>query len=395
MNQFEPLYTKAQLIVKSLQNELTDEESIQLNEWIESNNNNNALFTELSNEQTLISELEILSRFQAENDWDKLKAQTLQQPTKGQHIKINRTIWLSVAATLIIGSFFAGQFLLNHEKPIFSSKYPIDRKNDIQPGGNKATLQLADGTTITLNDSINGFRASQHHVNLLINKGAITYQSSGEKENEILFNTVSTPKGGQYELLLEDGTRVWLNAASSLKYPTAFSGNERIVELTGEGYFEVAHNTLKPFRVIMPGLAKVEAIGTSFNINSYSDEHATKATLIEGKVKVSFGSNTVMLNPGQQANVLKSGEILLNNKIDVSEVIAWKNGQFIFNSVNIESIMRQISRWYEIEVVYNESFNQETFSGIVSRKSNLSDVLKIMEEGGVKFRIEGKKIYVY
>ena len=285
--------------------------------------------------------------------------------------------------------------MLNHAKPVFSSKYPIASKNDIQPGGNKATLQLADGTTITLNDSINGFRASQHHVNLIINKGAITYQSNGEQENEILFNTVSTPKGGQYELLLEDGTRVWLNAASSLKYPTAFSGNERIVELKGEGYFEVAHNALKPFRVIMPGLSKVEAIGTSFNINSYSDEYATKATLIEGKVKVSFGNNTVMLNPGQQADVLKSGQILLNNKIDVSEVIAWKNGQFIFNSVNIESIMRQISRWYEIEVVYNESFNQETFSGIVSRKSNLSEVLKIMEEGGVKFRIEGKKIYVY
>jgi ferric-dicitrate binding protein FerR (iron transport regulator) len=395
MNQFEPLSSKAALIVKSLQNDLTVQERLSLNEWLAESEANQALYNELTNEATLASELAILAKFDAQADWQKIAEQTIGKQTKTAPVfSINYRKWLSAAAILLIACLGVFQFWLNRNNshPIAkNSKHPII---DIAPGGNKATLKLADGTIVTLNDSVNGFQATQQNVKLVIKNGEITYQSLGQN-NEIIYNTITTPRGGQYKLLLDDGTKVWLNAASSIKYPTTFSGDERIVELTGEGYFEVAHDASKPFKVLLPGIGRVDAIGTAFNINAYSDERLTKTTLVEGKVKVAFGNKTDFLIPGQQAQLTPSGKLLVLNQVDVDEVVAWKNGQFNFKQMNVENIMRQIGRWYEIEVIYNGPVSQETFSGIVSRNSHLMEVLKIMEEGGVRFKIEGKKINVY
>jgi ferric-dicitrate binding protein FerR (iron transport regulator) len=255
-------------------------------------------------------------------------------------------------------------------------------------------LQLADGTLVTLSDSLSGFQASQQNVKLVIKNGEISYASKGTSQ-ENLFNKVITPRGGQYKLRLNDGTQIWLNAASSIRYPVSFVGNTRVVELTGEAYFDVAHDPQHPFIVKLSGNKQVRAIGTSFNINAYGDDNNDVATLIRGSIKVESGNNERLLVPGQQAKFLADDKLLLSNQVDVDEIVAWKNGQFVFNALTVKSIMVQLARWYELEVVYSGKISQETFSGIVSRNSNLSEVLKIMEAGGLRFKIDGKIIYVF
>lgn len=390
-NEFDSSYNIASLIVKRLQNDLSEEESRILLNWKGASSENLALFNQLTNEASLSEELAIFASFSAKKDWEKIATKTV----NANHLKIrkfSRVFWLSSAAILffvIVGAFQFWKFTSNQK-----SNYSIQSKHNIVPGSNKATLTLADGTIILLNDSVNGFHTKQPNVNLLIQNGEIKYQSLGQNEPPS-YNTITTPNGGQYKLLLDDGTKVWLNASSSINYPTTFSGNERIVTLTGEGYFEIAHNTQKPFKVILPNIGKVEAIGTVFNINAYTDEHSLKTTLVQGKIKVDFGSKTQFLNPGQQSQFFKNGHLLFIDNVEMDEVIAWKNGQFVFKQMNVEDIMRQLSRWYDVDVVFDGKLSKETFSGIVNRNASLLEVLKIMEAGGVRFKIDGKKIYVY
>ena len=228
-----------------------------------------------------------------------------------------------------------------------------------------------------------------------LDDGQLAYNNAGIG-SEVVYNTVSTPRGGQYQLVLADGSKVWLNAASTLRFPTSFVGKERKVELEGEGYFEVAKNAAMPFKVDVDGKGEVEVLGTHFNINSYSNEPAINTTLIEGSVKVTgnLSGKTQNLNPGEQARINAAGQVTLNRNINVDEIIAWKEGNFNFNSAGIEYIMRNVSRWYDLDVVYQGVPSKETFSGIVSRNSNLSEVLMIIKQAGIKFKIEGKKITV-
>ena len=187
--------------------------------------------------------------------------------------------------------------------------------------------------------------------------GKLAYTTDGTAANEVLFNSINTPNGGQFQITLADGTKVWLNSASSLRYPTSFPGEKRVVELTGEGYFEVAHNAKQPFLVKVNDM-EVAVLGTHFNINSYSDEPSVKTTLLEGKVKVSKAGNYILLNPGQQAVVSPlQNEIRIANDVDLEEVVAWKNGRFLFNSANIETIMRQVARWYDVDISYESKIN--------------------------------------
>ena len=317
---------------------------------------------------------------------------------------IRFTIWKRVAAVASIIILGTGTYFLltnKEQKEITKTENNIQYKNDVVPGGNKATLQLADGSTIILDSAQNGTLSQQGNARVLkLDNGQIAYNASGTAK-EVLYNTISTPRGGQYQLTLADGSKVWLNAASSIRFPASFTGSKRKVELTGEAYFEVAKNPAMPFTVyISPSptgesRGEVEVLGTHFNINSYADEDVIKTTLLEGAVKVTKGSVIALLSPGQQAQLTTNGQIGVNKNIDVDEVVAWKNGLFNFNSVDIENIMRQISRWYDVDVFYQGSISKETFSGIgVSRNSKLSQVVKIMEQAGVKFKIEGKKITV-
>jgi transmembrane sensor len=279
-------------------------------------------------------------------------------------------------------------------------------KNDIPPGTEKAILTLANGSTIVLDSARDGLLGQQGKSKLLkFKNGQIAYQSLDPKKEKLEsplvgYNTVRTPRGGQYQVLLADGSSVWLNAASSLRFPTSFSGRSREVELTGEAYFEVAKNPAMPFKVHIAFSEKdaqgmdVQVLGTHFNINAYPDESAVKTTLLEGSVKVTRGDEYSLLEPGNQSQVDRSGNMKFIAASNVEEAVAWKNGMFNFKSADIETIMRQISRWYDVDISYQKPVS-ERFYAEISRNTNISNVIKMLElTGGVHFGIEGKKIIV-
>lgn len=265
--------------------------------------------------------------------------------------------------------------------------------SEVLPGRNGAVLTLSNGQKLILDSAGNGELATDANVAIIKKDGELVY--SGRSE-EMVYNTVSTDKGRQWRLTLPDGTRVWLNAASSISYPLSFSGKERVVTMTGEVYFEVVHNAQQPFKV-KAGDRLIEDIGTSFNVNAYDDEKTLTATLLEGAVSISTPEaprSIVMEGNGKQAQVNGSGKISVSTDADTDEVMAWKNGMFSFNQSDIQGIMRQISRWYDLDVIYTGTQSKETFSGMVSRSSNLSQVLKIMEQASIRFRLEGKTLIV-
>ena len=304
--------------------------------------------------------------------------------------------WSAAAAVLIL--LAAGWwFLANGKKENRGNLAGRPATEDIAPGGNKAILTLADGTKVILDTAGNGAIIKQGGVTVIKLNGQLAYDPSNSElpdASTVTYNTITTPKGGLYGLLLADGSKVWLNAASSLRFPTVFTGNERRVELTGEGYFEVAHNAEKPFHVTVNNL-DVQVLGTHFNINSYSDEPAVKTTLLEGRVMIRESDKLVYLNPGQQA-IAQPGQanFRIVNDTDVEEVVAWKNGLFIFNNTPLENIMRQIARWYNVDIVYQGSVPQDTFNGNISRNTNLSEVLKVLEFSNIRFKVEGNTITV-
>jgi ferric-dicitrate binding protein FerR (iron transport regulator) len=283
--------------------------------------------------------------------------------------------------------------------------------HDAVPGKNKAMLTLADGKVITLDEAKNGKLAEVEGIDIRKTAdGQIVYEvaavraEASNADAPLEYNEISTPRGGQYRVTLPDGTNVWLNAASSVKYPVKFLENVRRVELTGEGYFEVskvrsAHGMRIPFVVDTP-TESVEVLGTRFNINAYEDEAGVKTTLLEGSVRVSIkqGENqpaagSLLLVPDQQS-VLAEGKLILHN-VNAEEMMAWKDGYFNFDHADIKTIMRQLARWYDLEVVYKGEVSPNTFSGKVYRNMNLSKVLEVLSFSQVNFRIEGKKIMIF
>ena len=265
----------------------------------------------------------------------------------------------------------------------------------IVPGSNKAVLTLANGKEMILDDSQTGVIGREG--NSIINKskdGKLIYTLSDKKEKAIAgFNTVTTPKGGVFEIILPDGSKVWLNAASSLKFPASFKGEERRVELKGEAYFEVTKNKKMPFRVIA-GKAEIEVLGTHFNVMAYKDtkESEITTTLIEGSVKVIEGKKSILIKPGEQAKVNKSIDV---SKVNATEAVEWKNGNFNFSHESFESIMNKIARWYNVEIEYEGEVTKEEFVGTVPRSEDISEVLKRLELTGlVHFKIKERRIIV-
>ena len=271
-------------------------------------------------------------------------------------------------------------------------------KNNIPPGGNKAILTLANGTTIILGNIKNGILTLQGGT--VVKKtanGQLVYDASDVRNSTLAYNTISTPRGGQYTVILPDSTRVYLNAASSLRFPTSFGGKFRTVSLTGEAYFEVAHNKNKPFMVASAGQT-VEVLGTHFDINAYNDEHVIKTTLLEGSVKVTASGKIALLIPGQQSQVVqnKSLDTLINvvQNVSLDEAVAWKNGYFQFESASLQSIMRQFSRWYDVKVIYEGQPDNRLFSGQIHRNLNAAQALDLLNYANVHFTIDGKTIIV-
>lgn len=328
-----------------------------------------------------------------------------ERPVDIKHWQSRFNLFRLVAAAAVIFLIFSGAYyFLHQQKPTDAiasgKKVQQPLTGDVAPGGNKAVLKLADGTSVVLDDADTGMIARQGSMNVFkLNSGELAYHGTAGNKSAMLFNTVSTPRAGQYQVVLPDGSKVWLNAASSIRFPAAFVGQERNVELTGEAYFEIAHNKNMPFHVLVNNV-KVEVLGTHFNIMSYENENAVNTTLLEGSVRVSpmFSAGEeepgLKLSPGQQASRKKGSSVFNVREVDVESVVAWKNGIFQFNSDDIQTIMRQIERWYDIDVDYAGKIPEEHYSGTVGRDNNLLKVLRIFEESGLRFKIQGKKLTI-
>lgn len=297
---------------------------------------------------------------------------------------LHYTRWWAAAAVLIL--LAAGGMYYLRESP----------KNSIiatciTPGCNKATLTLADGSIVNLDSTGTGMFLKQGHTKVeKTASGEVVYKSDKTTETTSGYNVLRTPRGGQFKVILPDGTVVWLNAASSIRYPIAFTGQERIVSITGEAYFEIAPDAAKPFSVSVNNM-KVIVLGTHFNINAYTDEHTINTTLLEGAVLVKTGSGSRRLAPGQQARVKPgSNEIEYLGQADVNSAIAWKNGYFSFNDEDIPTVMRQLARWYNIEVTYTDKSPEGTFTGEIGRTLTQGQLFKILSRAGIHFKIEGE-----
>ncbi|GAA4314565.1 DUF4974 domain-containing protein [Mucilaginibacter gynuensis] len=332
-----------------------------------------------------------------------------------RNILFTKRILYAAAVTLVFISVVFYYFTKQKHIPTLAAR---PQKQLIVPGSNKAILTLSNGVQINLADASNGEIAKQADISIKKTKsGVLVYEDKAKADSKTantagpLLNTITTPKGGQYELVLPDGSKVWLNAASSLKYPAQFTGNERVVELNGEGYFEIMSvqrlNTKSgkaekmPF-IVMNNHQRIEVVGTKFNVNAYTDEEDIKTTLLTGAVKVSVlqqgekreGNAPVMLSPGQQSTVADNS---LNVKaVNTELAVAWKNGVFQFDNEDIKAVMRKIARWYDVEVTYQGNMDGKVFSGTISKYKNVNDVLKMLQfTGSVSFTIKDRKIIVF
>jgi ferric-dicitrate binding protein FerR (iron transport regulator) len=321
-------------------------------------------------------------------------------PPPAHRVHFLRTAWFRYAAILLLIAGTATLLYVNNQPSKNLKQSALTP--DIIPGGNKAILTLADGSTILLDSAANGSLAKQGNTKIIkLDAGQLSYSPSlaGNRGEPTLYNTIATPRGGQYQVLLPDGSKVWLNAASSIKFPTAFTGKTREVEMTGEVYMEIAKNTKQPFLVKANG-TEVQVLGTSFNMNAYNDEEAIQTTLIEGSVKVilpqSSGSSKKewLLKPGEQVEVMNSQTAKIISNADIEKVMAWKNGAFNFNDADLPAVLRQLERWYDINVKYEGIVPQKKFKGGMDRNVNLSDMLEVLKDMGIKFKMEGRTLVV-
>lgn len=388
----QPKKSYQSLLNKYLLNECTAAEAEQLFNYLKEDKATRVLLENLnvSFKEEIEKPRPILPEVSA-NVWEKLEVNT----KAGRPAKIYKfSKWLSVAAAILL--LVAGVLFFHHKPQEHGLASRRDRyKNDIPPGANKAVLTLANGSVIVLDKAENGIVTVQGQTIISkVNNGLLTYKPSASNNAIIQYNTVSTPKGGEFGVVLPDGTRVWLNAESSLKFPTDFAGKQRVVELTGEAYFEVTKNKKMPFNVSTKDVT-VEVLGTHFNVNAYNDEATVKTTLLEGSVKYRSGKSQVLLIPGQQSSFNKQTGITGVMKVDTDEVIAWKNGNFTFGSEDIQSTLRKLSRWYNVDVVYEQNVPSKAIWGTVSKFDNVSEVLKMIELTGVAhFEISGRRITV-
>ncbi|MBO9153483.1 FecR family protein [Chitinophaga sp. GCM10012297] len=324
---------------------------------------------------------------------DKLTENPISRPARKVHFQ-RRWGWAAAAIVLIAaGTWYLSRSHQPQPVPIVAGSTPVD----VSPGKNGAILTLADGSEMVLDSAGNGVITRQNGTAVVLKNNGLQYTAEGPGTGEMKYNTLTTPKGRQFAVVLPDGSKVWLNAASSLHFPVAFNGKERSVEVSGEAYFEVAKDAAKPFRVKVPGKISLEVLGTVFNVNAYTNETNSYTTLVEGAVRISpDGKNggAVVLKPGDQLQAGGAGMDVTRNA-NVDKAVAWKNGLFNFEGVGLREMMRQLERWYDLEVVYEGNVPDVRFFGEMSRKLKLSDVLTGLERSDVHFRLEeGRRLIV-
>ncbi len=324
-------------------------------------------------------------------------------PLPERVIPLHRRRWIAFAATVILLLGVGTYIRTRREAKPENTRAAASKKQDVPPGHDGAILTLADGRQIVLDSVQNGSLVTQGTTRITkLNNGQLNYSIlTGKpaeigKPSEILYNTLTTPRARKATVILADGTQVWLNAASSIKYPTAFAGKERRVEIAGEAYFEIKKNAEMPFVVRRAGSNEsIQVLGTRFNVNAYDDEDAMKTTLLEGSVKVIRGRNSSILSPGQQA-ILGNGNdgIRVVDDTNIDEVMAWKNGRFQFSNMDLKTIMRQLTRWYDVDVVFEGKVPDIRVGGFIHKDVNLSTVMEFLGENGVHYKIEGNKITI-
>ena len=308
--------------------------------------------------------------------------------------KLGLLLSSSVAALLIGGG--AELFLVRRKAGPAVAVAPAPAAKVIVPGSNKAILTLANGQQIVLNNAQNGMIGQQGGTKVVkLDSGKLAYNSGGGEKSAgaVLYNTITTPRGGQYQVTLPDESRVWLNAESSLRFPTAFTGTDREVQLSGEAYFEVKADKGKPF-LVKSGSAETRVLGTHFNIMAYGDEGPVRTTLLEGAVSMGQGQQSALLQPGEQGQFDASKGIIATRVVNTSAVVAWKDGYYFFDRTPVQSVMRQIARWYDVEIVYEGAVPKDEIVGKIPRTAYVSEVLHIMELIGIRFKIDGRKIVV-
>jgi len=385
------------VIEKYLRGEASEEETRLVNDWFYS-----ADATEDTADEALLALRQQIGK-RIYNRLDKSIGQTIHE----QKHQRSRVLKIAAAAAVVLG---IGTYFLVQQTGIFSRK-PLIAKTTVKKGGagnNKATLILANGKEIELDSTADGPIDSKSGVQIIKPEdGEVAYVPTHEQEqsSSVAYNTIITPKSGQYCITLSDGTKVWLNAASSLRYPVAFNAGSREVELSGEGYFEVAtvlsgQGNKVPFTVSvrntgLPNAMKVKVLGTKFNVMAYNDEAAIETTLLEGKVETAYSAGSASLSPGLQSTLEKNDLKFKVSKADIERALAWKNGEFRFNRLDIKGIMRQIARWYDVSIEYRGNMDNIYLSGVFSRKSEVSQMLDILEATGtVHYQLEGNKIIV-
>jgi ferric-dicitrate binding protein FerR (iron transport regulator) len=409
------------LIEKFLEERLSPEEERELKEWLAEADHNDSFFQQITNKEVLREKLKHYASTDSEAIWNK----TLQKIDGAKLIDLypeKRTLRIpfgkiAVAASILVlisaGIWYYSSQSTTKQTAKTDQNEPgpvINNNNPIVPGGNKATLTLADGQTIALAESRDGNLADQGQMQITKTDGRLIYNkkpnSDGSLNAQEIFNTVTTPRGGEFQITLPDGSKVWLNAASSLRFPIAFAGNERIVELTGEAYFEVNPQQSTNSKVNANGkIAKtpfivkintpagnkneVEVLGTHFNVMAYTEEGAIKTTLVEGKVKVTSGNAFQTIRPGQQAR-LKEGNISIKH-VDAGDVVAWTSGFVPVAGPDFEYTMRQIARWYDVNVVYQGKKPVSSFAGKLPRKTSIGTVMKLLEANNIKARLNEKE----
>jgi transmembrane sensor len=307
--------------------------------------------------------------------------------------------WIAAAAMILIIATTAIVISKRSEK---SPATEVATTNDVQaPKETRAVITLADGSKVYLDSANNGTLAQQGNTNVIKTEdGKILYNANGQQltANSPVYNTLTNPRGSKViDMQLSDGSHVWLNAGSSVKYPVVFVGNERKVEITGEAYFEVVHNASMPF-FVSRGDVSVQVLGTHFNVNAYDDEDGVKVTLLEGSVNVTNNAGSVKIKPGQQAVVNqvnpKISRIEVQTNVDTDAVMAWKNGQFNLQSTDLAMLMRQVARWYDVDIEFKGAIPQNKFGGSLNRDLNLSTLLKALQQSGINAQLEGRKIIV-
>lgn len=383
-------YRLAYLIAGYIRNTLTDAENQELDDWVNASDHNMLLFEDLTDERNIEANLKWMDRVQTDHSFRKLKRSgAFVKPLRRK----TRTVWMAAASVVIVVAAFLVYRFSGDRQPASNGSTQLDTSL-LQPGTNRATLTLSDGSVIDLNATSIGIikQGEGSHVSKPVD-GELVYEQNALAVAGNKFHTLSTPVGGQYQVTLQDGTKVWLNAASRLTYPSQFTNGERRVTLEGEAYFEVAKNEAQPFRVVLNDSTGISVLGTHFNVMSYDNESAKEIALVEGRIRVTKENNSLELTPGMQANV--DGSALSKvSSIDIDEVTGWKNGMFVFHDAPIEAIMRQVERWYDAKVVYQGEIKQQ-FNASIKRSEPLSQLLKLLQlTKHVKFKIENKTIYV-